>query len=229
MDCVSEVASKACAALAPSYESIMELDKKVREYPLPDLTGKGKPEMVVDFQRCICDHIRETGRPTRFASSRHISCIFAVLLYIHRSFFAQAIIDEPSNPLKSTYAPSFLAAYRASTQILHAIRDQYALFPSACARWWVMWSYAFSASVVFGMVVTKGPASPLANAAMKELDEACILFSKVAASSRRAAKALVSRARISRMYRSHWHYLAANSRAIEHQSSRCPCSCKEQL
>jgi hypothetical protein len=46
--------------------------------------------------------------------------------------------------------------------------------------------------IVFGTIVTRGPQSPLAANAMKELDDACILFSKASAHSRRAAKALVS-------------------------------------
>lgn len=45
--------------------------------------------------------------------------------------------------------------------------------------------------IVFGTIVTRGPRSPLASNAIKELDEACVLFTKVANHSRRAAKALV--------------------------------------
>lgn len=47
------------------------------------------------------------------------------------------------------------------------------------------------AQIVFGTIVTRGPRSPLASNAIKELDEACVLFTKVANHSRRAAKALV--------------------------------------
>jgi hypothetical protein len=45
--------------------------------------------------------------------------------------------------------------------------------------------------VVFGTVVTRGPRSPLAQSAMTELEQACILFSKASVHSIRAAKALV--------------------------------------
>ena len=115
-----------------------------------------------------------------------------VLLYIHRSFFAQAIIEYPINPLKSPYAPSFLAAYRASATILHTIREHFAVRPELCSRFWQMWTHAFSAAVVFGTIVTRGPKSPLAANAMAELEAACILFTKASTHSRRAAKALVS-------------------------------------
>lgn len=55
-----------------------------------------------------------------------------------------------------------------------------------------MWTFAFSATVVFGTIVTRGPKSPLAANAMTELESACVLFTKASAHSRRAAKALVS-------------------------------------
>lgn len=70
-----------------------------------------------------------------------------VLMYIHRSFFAQAIIEHPVNPLKSPYAPSFLAAYRASSTILKSVREQFNVWPNTCARFWTMWTFAFSAAV----------------------------------------------------------------------------------
>ncbi|KAG6894950.1 hypothetical protein C0992_003792 [Termitomyces sp. T32_za158] len=163
-ECVAEVTSRTLTAEAPTYATIMELDKKVRDFPLPEgmTLGDGKmkakngegrrPEgeggdLAGSFQRCVLDHIKET-----------------VLMYIHRSFFAQAIIEHPANPLKSAYAPSFLAAYRAASTILK--------------------------SVVFGTVVTRGPKSPLAHSAMAELEQACRLFSKASVYSIRATKAL---------------------------------------
>ncbi|KAJ7699214.1 hypothetical protein B0H17DRAFT_1049209 [Mycena rosella] len=173
-ECVADVTARTLTAEAPSYATIMELDRKVREFPLPPLDDAAGPDDVgASLQRCVLEHIRET-----------------VLMYIHRSFFAQAIIEQPVNPLKSTYAPSFLAAYRASATILKSVRDQFAVMPNACARFWTMWTFAFSAAVVFGTVVTRGPRSPLAGAAMAELEQACVLFSKAAAYSRRATKAL---------------------------------------
>ncbi|KAG6907208.1 hypothetical protein DXG01_009897 [Tephrocybe rancida] len=196
-ECVADVTSRTLTAEAPTYATIMELDRKVREFPLPEgmssssgsggaaKGGEGDEDMAISFQRCVLDHIRET-----------------VLMYIHRSFFAQAIIEHPANPLKSAYAPSFLAAYRAASTILKSVREQFGIWPNSCARFWTMWTFAFSAAgktkrliywgeqVVFGTVVTRGPRSPLAQSAMGELEQACILFSKASVYSIRAAKAL---------------------------------------
>lgn len=72
-----------------------------------------------------------------------------MLMYIHRSFFAQAIIEQPVNPLKSVYAPSFLAAYRASSTILKSVREQFNIWPNSSSRFWTMWTFAFSAAVTY--------------------------------------------------------------------------------
>ncbi|KAJ7779019.1 fungal-specific transcription factor domain-containing protein [Mycena metata] len=172
-ECVAEVAARTLTAEVPSYATIMELDRKVREFSLPPLEDLAVEDVGASLQRCVLEHVRET-----------------VLMYIHRSFFAQAMIEQPLNPLKSTYAPSFLAVYRASATILKSVREQFAVMPNACARFWTMWTFAFSAAVVFGTVVTRGLRSPLAAAAMTELEQACILFSKAAVYSRGATKAL---------------------------------------
>ncbi|KAJ7861197.1 fungal-specific transcription factor domain-containing protein [Mycena olivaceomarginata] len=146
---------------------------QVREFPLPLPDDTAPDDVGASLQRCVLEHVRET-----------------VLLYNHRSFFAQAIIEQPVNPLKSMYAPSFLAAYRASATILKSVREQFANMPNVCGRFWMMWTFAFSAAVVFGTVVTRGPRSPLAAAAMAELEQACALFSKAAVYSRRTTRAL---------------------------------------
>ncbi|KAJ7722887.1 fungal-specific transcription factor domain-containing protein [Mycena maculata] len=172
-ECVAEVTARTLTAEAPSYATIMELDRKVREFPLPPLDDAVPGDVGGSLQRCVLEHVRET-----------------ILMYIHRSFFAQAIIEQPVNPLKSTYAPSFLASYRASATVLKSVREQFTAMPNPCARYWIMWTFAFSAAVVFGTVVTRGPRSPMAAAAMAELDQACVLFSKAAVYSRRATKAL---------------------------------------
>ncbi|KAE9408894.1 hypothetical protein BT96DRAFT_932215 [Gymnopus androsaceus JB14] len=177
-ECVAEVISRTLTAEAPTYATIMELDRKVREFPLPDgFTDRGAGSSAKDagFGGVSNSGMKYNNPPT--AESE-------VLMYIHRSFFAQAIIEQPTNPLKSVYAPSFLAAYRASATILKSIREQFIVWPNSCARFWTMWTFAFSAAV------TRGPRSPLAASAMTELDQACLLFSKAAMYSKRATKAL---------------------------------------
>ncbi|KAI0367567.1 hypothetical protein BV20DRAFT_970326 [Pilatotrama ljubarskyi] len=184
LQCVSEVASKTLTSEAPSYETIMELDRKVREFPIPpdaaalleDLETPPDSEplpLQESMIRFVLSHSREV-----------------ILLFLHRSFFAQAIIDCPRNPLRSAYAHSFLAAYRASGTILKVVREQFSQYPGMCARFWVIWTFAFSSAVVFATVVTRGPRSAMAPPALAQLDQAYELFTQASKHSRRAAKAL---------------------------------------
>jgi hypothetical protein len=69
------------------------------------------------------------------------------LLYVHRCFFAHAISSNPNDPIRGPYAPSFLAGYRSACELLTGIRTQFSLFPAQIARFWVLWTHAFSSSV----------------------------------------------------------------------------------
>jgi hypothetical protein len=71
------------------------------------------------------------------------------LLYIHRCFFAHAISSNPIDPVKSQYALSFLAGYRSACTIVNAVKQEFAMFSAQIARFWVLWTHAFSASVRF--------------------------------------------------------------------------------
>ncbi|KAI5987121.1 fungal-specific transcription factor domain-containing protein [Pisolithus albus] len=187
-DCVADVAARTLTYDLPSYSTILELDRKVRNFPVPAVVEEfaaaasgAIPTKPVDKDIGLMESM---GRYV-MSNSREV-----ILLYIHRSFFAQAIIENSINPLDSTYTPSFLAAYRASLTILRTVKAQYDLHPKLTARLWPVWTYAFSAAVVFGIIVTRGPRSPMASSAMKELRDACVLFSKASSCNRRAQKAL---------------------------------------
>lgn len=76
------------------------------------------------------------------------------MLYIHRSFFAQAMLDFPTNPLRSPFSPSFLAAYRCASAIIKTTVANYQKYPELFSRFWTMWSNLMAAAVcrsfVFG-------------------------------------------------------------------------------
>ncbi len=51
----------------------MELDRKVREFPLP--TGMAeKNDLGTSFQRCVLDHIRETGMLSSVLARAELTC-----------------------------------------------------------------------------------------------------------------------------------------------------------
>lgn len=53
--------ARTLTAEAPSYATIMELDRKVREFPLPPLEDPSVEDVGASLQRCVLEHIRETG------------------------------------------------------------------------------------------------------------------------------------------------------------------------
>lgn len=69
------------------------------------------------------------------------------MLYLHRSFFAQAMLDHPSNPLLSPFAPSFLTAYRCASIIIKATAHQYDRCAQMAMRVWFLLYHTFSAAV----------------------------------------------------------------------------------
>ncbi|KAI5987123.1 hypothetical protein EDD15DRAFT_1511736 [Pisolithus albus] len=186
-DCVADVAARTLTSEPPSYFTIRELDRKVCNFPVP--------EAAKEFATAACgpvppkpadkdiDLTESMGRLV-MSNAREV-----ILLYIHRSYFARAIIENPDNPLDSPYEASFLAACQASLTILRTVKAQYDLHPKLTARLWPLWTYAFSAAVVFGMIVIRAPRSPMASSAMKELRDARLFFSEASSRSRRAQKA----------------------------------------
>ncbi|KAL0954269.1 hypothetical protein HGRIS_005397 [Hohenbuehelia grisea] len=169
-------------AKSPSYSTVLDLDRKVRELSFP---AAFKP-----YAR------REDGEEEYFSSSLSLRAYYAsqhrtvTMLYLHRSFFAQAMIDYPANPLLSPFAPSFLTAYRCASINIKATAHQFDRCPEIGYRLWFLLYHTFSSAVIVGSVVTHSPNSPMASSALLDLGLAVELFEKAAAKSRRARIAL---------------------------------------
>ncbi|KZP02176.1 hypothetical protein FIBSPDRAFT_1056026 [Athelia psychrophila] len=97
------------------------------------------------------------------------------MLFIHKTYFARALINHPANPLRSPYAASFLAATRCASAVIRS-SAQYIKETEYYTRWWTMWAQLFSAAMVTGLIVTKAPSSSFAPAALSELNIAVKLF-----------------------------------------------------
>ncbi|THH00634.1 hypothetical protein EW026_g1916 [Hermanssonia centrifuga] len=175
LQCVAEVAARALAAEPPSYATIMELDRKVREFPVP----KEVVEILEDLKNPAAE-----DEPVLLSTSMERM----VLSHCRESFYGS--IGVFLRKLSSTVLKT-LCVVNTRRLFWQPIALRF------CARFWQIWTYAFSAAVVFGTVVTRGPRSPLASSAITQLDVAHDLFSKAALHSRRAAKALPILTRLS--------------------------------
>ncbi|KAK7062843.1 deoxycytidyl transferase [Paramarasmius palmivorus] len=175
-ECVSAVVQGTLTSRAPKYSIILELDRKVRDMDLPKY-AQGPPPEGVGLGKTMSHFM-----PTNYRDF--------TLLYIHRCFFTHAIRSNPVDPIKSQYAPSFLAGYRSACDLLASVRKQFTLFPEQIARFWVLWTHAFSATIMLSSVVTHGSKSKAAPAALLEVKSACELFEKAAVHGGRAVKFL---------------------------------------
>lgn len=114
-----------------------------------------------------------------------------MLLFLHRAFFAQAMIEHAADPMKSPYAHSVLAAYQGACNVLDDTLNQFTKKPLLVARVWRIWSLAFSAAVVVGTLAIRGINLNLEPPPLKQFQIACNMFRTAAETSSRAARALV--------------------------------------
>ncbi|KAH9834766.1 fungal-specific transcription factor domain-containing protein [Rhodofomes roseus] len=175
-ECLSEVVQGTGTPRAPKYTVILELDRKLRDMPLPKYATGPPPE--------------GKGLAETMSHYMPINYLHLTMLYVHRCFFAQALSDHPTDPLRSPYSPSFLAGYRSACILLSSLREQFNLFPIQIARFWVLWTHAFSATVMLASVVTHGGTTKTAQAALGELRLAYDLFENAAKYGGRAVKFL---------------------------------------
>ncbi|KAI0319354.1 hypothetical protein OF83DRAFT_1163006 [Amylostereum chailletii] len=162
--CVSHVVQGILTARPPKYSIIVELDRKIRDMELPKYATGPPPE------NAGLDITMQHYMPHNY---RHLT-----LLYVHRAFFAQGLCDQPLDPLRSQYAPSILSGYRSAVEILTNLRNAFNLFPAQIARFWVLWTHAFSSAVMLALIPVRAPQSKMAHTALLELQQARDLFEK---------------------------------------------------
>ncbi|KAF5372365.1 hypothetical protein D9615_009254 [Tricholomella constricta] len=176
------VADTTLVAKSPSYTTVLDLDRKVREVSFPT---SFKPYVSL-----------EDGEEAYYSSSLSLQGFYAsqhrtvTMIYLHRSFFAQAMLDHPSNPLLSAFAPSFLTAYRCASIIIKASAHQFDRCAEMAMRAWFLMYHTFSAAIIVGTVVTRSPNSNVAPSALQDLTRAVELFERTAQQSQRAKVAL---------------------------------------
>lgn len=73
--------------------------------------------------------------------------LILAMIYLHRSFFAQAMLDYPTNPFLSPFAPSFLTAFRCASIIIKASAHLFERSADMALRVWFLMYHTFSAAV----------------------------------------------------------------------------------
>ncbi|KAI0682175.1 hypothetical protein BC835DRAFT_1300198 [Cytidiella melzeri] len=166
------------SAKAPSYEVVLDLDRRIRQTTLPAYKLYLRPDEEDYNNPALC------MKGWLLSQFRSIA-----MIYIHRTFFAQALLDNPENPLSSPYAPSFLAANRCASVLIKSFIHHFERCPDLCGRFWGIWTHTFSASIILGTTVFRSPGVSMAASALLELELVLEIFAKGAESSKRARQA----------------------------------------
>jgi hypothetical protein len=149
--CISAVIQHAQTAKVPKYSVVIELDRKIRDMELPKYAQRPPregAELGEAMKHYMPHNYRHLSKRLQHGlTSKVFSKFVAALLYVHRCFFAEAVSNNPTDPMSSPFAPSFLAGYRSACELISGLRTQFDLFPTQIARFWVLWTHAFSSSV----------------------------------------------------------------------------------
>lgn len=144
---------RAFGAARVSHGTVMQLDLIVREHPVsPALRMPSAPEADIPLRLALQRATALILPQKRTASSvrqLYVSLQGAVLMYLHRGFYARAMGEDAADPLASAFRASVLACFRAALYITSTMRAlaQDAQAGTFCARLPSLWSAAFSASV----------------------------------------------------------------------------------
>ncbi|KAK7453225.1 hypothetical protein VKT23_011903 [Stygiomarasmius scandens] len=177
-DSFMSVITSTLMAKTPSYATVMNLDRKVREMTLP---AGFKPYVKLEEDGEEVYHNSHFSLRDFYASQHRT----VTMLYLHRSYFAHALLTCPKNPLLSPFAPSVLAAYRAASVIIKAAVHLFDRCPKLAGRVWFLIYHVFSAAVTVGTVVRRSPNSTITPNALLDLGLAVDLFGKCANESHR--------------------------------------------
>ncbi|TFK46992.1 hypothetical protein OE88DRAFT_1666805 [Heliocybe sulcata] len=186
-------------AKGPDYKTLLQLDAQILQNQAPK-----NFKFLVDPE--------EQERPSSIARAYLLSQFrLNTMMFIHRSFFAQAVLDHPTNPFRSPYAPSYLTAYRCASAQLASSIHFYNRLPELFIRLSSFWTHAFTGALIAGFVVSRTPHSGIATTAFIELNRAMDFFESAAHKNPRAFRALVILRKLKE--RAHKIYFESHSKA----------------
>lgn len=161
-ECMSVVQDQAFGAKTPTYATVLQLDRKLRAFPVPpnlQVAGFGnsspsesrhQESVTLTLQRHIVLALREMSKSCRILYTANESLLTPIqsdLLYLHRSFFARALTDHPKDPLGSPFGTSVIAAYRSAGSLVALMRNLHTQLKELSERLWFLWTHMFSCAV----------------------------------------------------------------------------------
>lgn len=123
----------------PSYQQILDMDESVRKLEVPGLPAE-TPAVVPLPTICVCTFISQQGQSCKCQ-------LLLVLIYLHRAFYARALIQHHDDLSKSAYYYSVQAILRAARDTLSWAHGAVIRSPAVSAHFHWIWSIAVAATV----------------------------------------------------------------------------------
>ncbi|KAH7102397.1 hypothetical protein BKA62DRAFT_700239 [Auriculariales sp. MPI-PUGE-AT-0066] len=199
-NCLLHFMDEAFGVRPITYGTVLRLDRLVREHHVPEALrldlaiaagygteksteGSGNAEQWGVPPSMATPSSAEV--PQSLMIQRHAAFMLTqkLILHLHRSFFADAMLEHPIDPLKSKYAQSVLSAFRAAVYISASVRGLFSTCPIAL-KYWMFTSTWFGATIILGSIVVRSPGCGLAPAAWVEVDRAYELMQSLKARSK---------------------------------------------
>ncbi|KAJ6454761.1 hypothetical protein C8R47DRAFT_1029826, partial [Mycena vitilis] len=170
-------------ATRPDYDVVLDMDQRIRKYmhssPFQRFPSLADEPPFAYIQRNLIPLLSKT-----------------MILYIHSRYFVEAIREQPTNPISSSYSASFLAAYLSASGVIETNKRNFTTHPELFTRWWSSWKSLFHAAIIMGIPATRYPKKNHYPHAVLGLITAVDLFEKGAASSFRAQSGLATLQRL---------------------------------
>jgi len=135
-----------------SYSSIIELDRRIRDFHVPSAWKFQCKEETPDtnyelrMQRYLVIARKEIGRhsPPFCWSNEHF---YLVLLNLHRPYLVQVLSTKPVDLERHKYRASVLACYRSAWRMIYATIVTFRREPQRMSRMSLVWSHCLSSIV----------------------------------------------------------------------------------
>ncbi|OCB91784.1 hypothetical protein A7U60_g956 [Sanghuangporus baumii] len=165
---MSEIVTILNSTRAIKYSEILMLDQKIREYDPQGIFSSNARGYHTDHS------VDGIYGPVQL---QHLSLMKDItLLLLHRSFFAHALVEDPTNPVRTQFGPSFLSMYRSAASMISNIQREIEGRSHYVMRCWPVLGHTLHATVVLGSIAACGTAAALAPQAFIHFDNALKLF-----------------------------------------------------
>ncbi|KAL5480159.1 hypothetical protein ACEPAI_1429 [Sanghuangporus weigelae] len=164
---LGSLAGKICSARPLKYSEVLSLDKLVREFRVhPHVSDRAAKSYVFATDGNygnLPPHVTVWWKET-------------ALLFVHKHYFARAMLEYSDDPLRSPFVPSVLSAYRSSVTLLGLLYNATVLVPLVTERLWGQWSFSLGCTMIIGAVACRSSTTSIFESALKALETAIGLF-----------------------------------------------------